>query len=128
MNRFARYAVVYSAAYMCFKPGIVKAHALKEQLMQKNVEDQLLLKEETLKHLIAWHDGKYQSIIRGFKDRDNILEKLDWIRIMYDNRRPLDAALRIRVRELISSLMEKEKLSQTEYEYLVSILVYYECI
>ena len=136
INKINRYAMFIPAAYFCITPKVVKASEisslprseLKEKLMKRDNEDALAVKHQQLNNVMKWwHDPKHADVIKGFLDREVIIRELDYIRVVY-GRPPVNADRRILIRRIISSLIEKEKLSDTEYDFLVSVLAYYGCV
>lgn len=115
------------AAYICLKPEIVRAQTLKDRLNECDRSDRMLLKQQKIKDLLEWHDSKYESVIKGFEKKENIIDDLIWIKVMY-GRPPLDTFKRMRVRNIISCLLEKETLTPEERDFLVSILEHYHCV
>lgn len=124
-----RYAYMVPIAFISLQPHVVKANtipeALKEKIIKCNQEDHDLVQHGKKREIIGWWDKKYEPVISQFNDK--IIDELDWIRIFYGHP-PLSPSKRMRVRSKIVHLIENEKLTQEEYDFLMYVLTYYKCI
>ncbi len=131
MQRIVRYAFVIPATYVCLKPNVAKAYTMpssvKEQLDKFDEGDRAIVKEKQIQDMIKWWGAEYESVIRGMQNNEKLIDELDYIRVMYV-RPPLPPSRRIALRSKITSLIEKNKLAHTEYEFLMYILTFYGCI
>ncbi len=131
IRKLIPYVFIIPAICISMNSFVVHANAipanLKEILDKHQRHDIDIVKKQQLKILVDYYDKKYESIITGFENRDDILNELDWVRVMYGNP-PLDALKRIQVRQVLTSLIEKHDYSDQEYNFLMSLLVHYGCI
>jgi hypothetical protein len=102
--------------------------SLKNKLNKYEHEDNIVIHDEKVEQLIQWWDPKYTQVIIGLGETNpRVIFELDYIRIMYD-RPPINATRRILVRNNITRLIETETLTESEYNFLVDVLVYYGCV
>lgn len=130
MQRLMRYGFILPAAFICIKPSVANANCIPKEVKQKieklNQTDRAAIVNEQKENLAKWWLGTgYQAVIYGLND--DIIKELDYIRVMY-GRPPLDARQRVVLRRTIVSLIERGSLSHQEYDFLMYVLAYYNCI
>lgn len=120
-------------AYIATKPKVARAtNALPqnmiEALSKRDADDHKAMLNEMVDNISKWCDPRFKQVVDGFRNREDILHELDFIRVMYDHK-PLNPAQRMRLRSKILYIIEKEQeLTKDEVDFLISVLSYYDCL
>lgn len=123
-------AKLFTATYVCSRTKVAHANALpahiRDQLARRNEEDHKLVIREQIESIKNWCDQRYKHIVEELKSNTEIIDTLDYIRVVYS--KPLNPSQKMRVRGNITKLLEIENLTQNQVDFLLSILEYYECM
>jgi hypothetical protein len=98
-----------------------------ERLSKNDDNDRKVVIKEQIAAISQWCDPRYKNVVQQFEKRQDIIEELDYIRIMYN--KPITASQRIRIRNKIKKMILTDiTLTQEQIDFLVSILEYYDCL
>ena len=95
--------------------------SIKTQIEQKNKEDQMIVKkklEKMVEKSFPYLAGKVEDI--------QLLEELDYIRVMYQ--RPLPIERKILLRTKVLQMLESDTVSKDVHFGMIQLLQEYQCL